>query len=134
MAEVAKPTRKSTISSLLLPPNCRQSGLIVGENIDCGDLVYVKSDGLIWRANGTALNAAARVRGVASIQGLVAQKDALTICHGTEISWVNTLTPGADLFLSSAVPGGFSTTATTGGVNPVGYVMDANRFFIFHSS
>jgi len=116
----------------MLPPSCRQSGLVVGEDVLAGALVYVRSDGKIANANGTAVGALARVRGVAATKGLAAQSDAVTVMHGTEIAWANTLPPGSDLYLSAAVPGGFSTTATVGGVNPCGYVVDANRIYVFH--
>lgn len=130
MAEVAKPTLNASLGSLQLPHNCRISGLIVGENIAAGDLVYVKSDGKVWRADGTAANAAARVRGMVMIPGLVAQKDAVTILHSCEVAWANALTPGIDLFLSASVLGGLATVATTGGVNPVAYVKDAFHLFL----
>lgn len=130
MAELAKPSRRVTLCSILPPPSCRQTGLIVGEDVDAGDLIYVKSDGKIWRADGTAANAAARVRGVAATKGLVAQKDAVTILHSCEVAWANTLALGADLFLSASVLGGFATVATTGGALAVAYVLDANRLFI----
>ena len=130
MAEVAKPSRRATLGSNLLGHNCRVSGLICGEDIAAGDLVYVKSDGKVWRANGTAANAAARVRGVAAENALAAQKDAVTILHNCEIAWANTLTAGIDLYLSAAVPGGFTDTATTGGVNAVAYVKDANHIYV----
>lgn len=132
MAEVARPARMPTLGSLVLGHEHRQSGLACGEDLAAGALVYVNpADGKVYNANGTAANAAARVRGVASTQCRVAQRDAVTVMHGCEIAWPTTIPPGTDLYLSAAVPGGFSTTATTGGVNPVGYVKDANHIFVF---
>lgn len=126
MAEVSKPSKRSTISSLMLPPNCRTSGLICGEDIAAMDACYVKSDGKVWRANGTAATAPARVRGFAAEAAFVAQNDAVTLVQNTEVGFANTLTIGADLYLSATVPGGLATVATTGGVNPIAYVKDAN--------
>lgn len=130
MAEVTRPTVRPTLNSVLLGHNCRQSGLIAGEDITAFSAVYVKSDGKVWNANGTAANAAARVRGFADINGLAAQKDAITVMHSCEVAWPNSLTPGADLYLSATVPGGLSTTATTGGVNPIAYVISATSIFL----
>ena len=75
MAEIAKPTIIPTIGSLLLGHNCRISGLYAGEDLGAFDAVYVKSDGKVWRANGTAANAAARVRGWSATKCRVAQND-----------------------------------------------------------
>ncbi len=130
MAEVAKPSKRATISSLMLPANCRTSGLICGEDLAAMDACYVKSDGKVWRADGTAANAAARVRGFAAEAAQVAQNDAVTLVHNTEVGWTNTLTIGADLYLSAGVLGGLATVATTGGVNPIAYVKDANCIVI----
>jgi hypothetical protein len=43
------------------------------------------------------------------------------------------LTPGADLFLSAATPGGLSDVATTGGTGVIGYVVDATRVHLHQS-
>jgi hypothetical protein len=130
MAEVARPTIRPTLGSHQLGHNCRISGLIAGEDLQACEAVYVKSDGKVWRANGTAANAAARVRGFAAMNALAAQTDAITIMHSCEVAWANTLTPGADLYLSAAVPGGLSTTATTGGAAAIAYVKDANHIVL----
>lgn len=130
MAEIAKPTVIATLGSMMLGHNCRISGLIAGENLAPFDAVYVKSDGKVWRANGTAANAAARVRGFAAMAALSAQADAVTIVSHCEVAWPNALTPGIDLFLSASVPGGLTDTATTGGVAAIAYVKDANHIVL----
>lgn len=130
MAEISKPTYVPTISSLLLGHNNRISGLIAGEDLAAFDAVYVKSDGKVWRANGTAANAAARVRGFAAEKAYAAQNDAVTVVNNCEVAWANALTPGIDLFLSAAVPGGFTDTATTGGATAIAYVKDANHIVL----
>jgi len=117
---------------MLLAHNCRQSGLYCGEDLAACDAVYVKSsDGKVYRADGSAAAAAARVRGYAAMPAHVAQNDAVTIMHSTEIAWPNTAAPGSDLFLSGTVLGGLDTVASTGGVNPIAYVKDAYHIFAF---
>jgi hypothetical protein len=129
MAAVAKSGTPS-LASLLPPATNKISGLICGEDIAPGDFVYVSSAGLIMRANGTAANAAARVRGVALFYGRIAQNDPVTILHGVVIQYGAGLTPGADYYLSAATPGALSDVATTGGLVPVAYAVDATRIFV----
>ncbi len=134
MAEIAKPTITPTIGSLLLPHNSRLGGLYCGEDLQPFDAVYIKSDGKVWRATGAAANAAARVRGFSATHCRVAQNDPVTIIKDTEVAWANTLTPGIDLFLSSATVGGLTDTATTGGTTPIAFVKDAFHLVLLPTS
>lgn len=133
MAEVAKPARRATLGSLLLGHNCRQSGLIAGADLKAYDACYVGSDNKVYPATGAAANAAARVRGFAAEAALAAQADAVTLVHGCEVAWNgHGLTPGIDLYLSGTVAGGLATAPSTGGTAPIGYVKDANHFYLFN--
>lgn len=91
-------------------------------------MCYVKSDGLVWRANGTALNAAARSKGMAATAAAVGE--AVTLLSNCAVNYGSGLTPGADYYIS-ATAGALSDAATTGGVNPVAYAVTATKIFIF---
>lgn len=106
------------------------SGLLAGEAIGAGHLVYIKSDGKVWKANGTSADAAAKVRGMA-LQAAAAG-EAVSIYHGVTVRYGASLTPGADLFLATTA-GLIVDAATTGGSAPIGFVVDATRIHIFQS-
>jgi hypothetical protein len=124
MAAVAKSGTPS-LSSPVPAENQKVSGLKAGEAIAAGDFVYVKSDGKVWLANGTAATAPARVRGIATIAAPVGE--AVTFMWDVNFRYGAGLTPGADYYLSAATPGGLSDVATTGGVNPIAYAVDDTR-------
>lgn len=129
MATLAKSGTPS-LSPVLPPPNQRLS-LRCGEAIAAGDLCYVKSDGLIWRSNGTTLNsAAAKVRGIAL--AAADSGEAVTIAWDVRIRYGASLTPGADLY-ASATAGAIDDAATTGGTAPIGYVVDTERIHVMPS-
>jgi hypothetical protein len=108
------------------------SGLKAGEAIAAGDACYIKAaDGLVWLSTGAAANAAAKVRGFAAAAAQVGE--AVTLYHGVNWYYGAALSPGADLFLSSATAGALSDIATTGGTAPIGYVIDATRVFLDRS-
>lgn len=130
MAAVAKSGTPSLCSQT--PGREHQiAGLVAGEAITAGDAVYIKSDGLVWLSNGTAVNAAAKVRGFAPTAAAVGE--AVTIMFGVDFYYGAALTTGADLFLSAATPGALSDVATTGGTAPIGFVVDATRVHLFGS-
>jgi hypothetical protein len=106
-------------------------GLLAGEAIAAGDLCYIKSDGLVWKATGASANAAAKVRGMALLAAQVGE--AVSLYHGVDVRYGAGLTPGADLFLSGATAGLIVDTASTGGSAPIGYVKNATVIHIFQS-
>src|SRR4051812_30431361 len=129
---MANLVKSGTPSLASLLPNADQIvTLQAGEAIAAGDLCYVKSDGKIWRSNGTSANAAAKCRGIAATAKPVGE--AVTILCGVRFAYGSGLTPGADLFVS-ATAGAIADAATTGGTAPIGYVVDATRIFIFGSA
>jgi hypothetical protein len=130
MAAVAKSGTPS-LSSVEPPQNDSIVGLKAGEAIAAGDLCYVKSDGKVWRSNGTSANAAAKVDGIAPKAAAV--NDPCTLYRNIEFNYGASLTPGARLYLS-ATAGALSDTATTGGTAPIGFVVDATRVYIHGSA
>jgi hypothetical protein len=108
------------------------SGLLAGEDIAIGDACYIKSDGLIWRSNGTTLNAAAaKVDGFAARAALSGQP--VTLYHGVNFNYGSGLTPGARYY-AGATAGRLDTAATTGGTGAVAKAIDATRIFVWASN
>jgi hypothetical protein len=104
------------------------NGLVAGETIAAGDVVYIKSDGKVWRATGAAANAAAVARGVvldAAVAG-----DGVTVHRGVMLNYGTGLTPGATLFLSGATAGALADAASTGDTVGIAYAVDQKRIFL----
>ncbi len=106
------------------------SGLISGEVLAAGDACYIKSDGKVWLATGTAANAAAKVFGYACQQ--VNANEAITLFWNLRWRYGAGLTPGTAIYLS-ATPGALSDVATTGGTAPIGVVVDANVVYVWQA-
>lgn len=104
------------------------NGLVAGEAIAAGDACYINAaDGKAWRSTGTAVNAAAKVRGYAL--GPAGVNEPVTLVYDVVMRYGSGLTPGADVFLDTAA-GGLNTAATTGGTAPIGWVRDATRIWL----
>lgn len=129
MAAVAKSGTPS-LASVLPPQNCQIAGLLAGEAIAAGDACYIKSDGKVWLAVGTAVNAAAKVDGWAAEACAVGE--AVTIWYDVTFRYGSGLTPGARYFLG-ATAGQIDTVATTGGTAPVAFAVDATRIRVMQS-
>lgn len=127
MANLTKVTTGQSIGTQLPPANSRLGGYLAGEAIAKGDACYIKSDGLVWRTNGTSANAAARFRGLAATAAAVGE--AVTLLNNVSFEYGSSLTPGADYYVS-ATAGALSDAATTGGVNPVAFALTATKIFI----
>lgn len=125
MAAIAAPTSASlvtVVSGASLAPF--QVKGIAGEDIEVGRVCYIKaSDGRIYKADGTAANELARVRGIYVGPYTARAGEAVTLHSGLEVSYVTTtaLDPGANLYVGTTA-GNLDTAATTGGVRPCGYV------------
>lgn len=132
MAEVTK-TGTPSISTPFPGKEHFIVGLLAGEAIAGGDAVYVKSDGLIWKATGAAANAAAVVCGFACMAASVGE--AVTVArqmhmqYGPNVSGTPS-TPGAPLYLSGTVAGGLADAASTGGTAPIAYVIGDGRIYL----
>jgi predicted RecA/RadA family phage recombinase len=111
------------------PTNCSFTGK-AGEDIACGDLCYIKSDGLIWRSiNSGASAASSKVVGMAPMQAKAGR--------GCTIMWnvifayaaVTTFTPGQLLYLSGSAAGGLDT-AVTGAGHLVAIAVDDTQILV----
>lgn len=100
------------------------AGLLAGEAIAAGDLCYVKSDGYVWRSNGTNADAAAKFDGIALVAAPVGE--ACSIYNNVTVRYGSGLTPGARYYVA-ATAGRVDTAATTGGTAPIGFAVDATR-------
>lgn len=129
MAALAKSGTPS-LCTVLPDASHKITGLRAGEAIAAGDACYVKSDGLVWRSIGTAVNAAAKVDGFAAMAA--ASGEAVTLVFQVNMQYGAGLTPGARYFLGAAA-GGLDTAATTGGTAPVAFAIDGTRICVFQS-
>lgn len=129
MTAVAKSGTPS-LASVLPPQNCQIAGLLAGEALAAGDACYIKSDGKVWLAIGTAANAAAKVDGWAAEACAVGE--AVTIFYDVTFRYGAGLTPGARYFLGGTA-GVLDTAATTGGTAPVAFAVDATRIRVLQS-
>jgi hypothetical protein len=130
MATLAKSGTPS-LATYLPPASCQTAGLLAGEALAAGDACYIKSDGKIWRSNGTSANAAAKVDGFAAEACAVGE--AVTLFYGVTFRYGAGMTPGAR-FYASATAGQLDDAATTGGTAPVAYAIDATRLAVLRSS
>jgi hypothetical protein len=126
MALVAKSGTPSLASRTPDAAN-RINGLKAGEDIGAGDLCYIKSDGYVWLANGTAANAAAVARGMAA--GAAQAGEAITVYRNVTFHYGSGLTPGASYYVA-ATAGRLDTAATTGGTVEIAYAVDTTRIFV----
>lgn len=93
----------------------QRSGLLAGEAIGACDACYIKSDGKVWKSNGTSANAAAKFAGVAAIAAAVGEPVTLFGIGTLVAQYATGMTPGAPLYIA-ATAGAFDTAATTGGL------------------
>jgi hypothetical protein len=100
------------------------SNLRAGEAIAAGDACYIKSDGKVWLATGTANNAAAQVDGFAAAAAALNQP--VTLLTDCDWHYGSGLTPGARYYLDTT-GGGLNTAATTGGLIAIGKAIDTTR-------
>src|SRR5215204_7666220 len=97
-------------------------GLLAGEAIAAGDVIYVASDGTIMRSNGTAATAPAVGGWIAA--GAAASGEACTGFKNVSFHYGSGLTPGAPYYVG-ATAGRLDTAATTGGTVVVARAIDA---------
>jgi len=132
LAEISKSGTPSLYTLMPDPGACKHPPLIAGENIAAGDLCYIKSDGLVWRSNGAAATAPAKVRGVAPTKANTGEP--ITLIYHVVMQYGSGLTPGAAYFLSGTVLGGIADAASTGGTGEIGYAIDATRVYFRQSN
>ena len=119
-----------SLSSVLPGLDKTISGLLAGEGIAAGDDCYIKSDGKVWKSDGTAANAAAKVDGFAAREAGVGE--AVTLVFDVNFRYGAGMTPGARIYLFTT-PGLIGDAATTGGTAPIGFVVDATRIRVWQS-
>lgn len=125
MANITK-TLPQSPSTILVPPQSRISeGARSGEAIGLLDPVYLKSDGLYWKSNGTSANAAAEVDGWC-LREVTAANEPITVANDFVAQYGTGLTKGASLYVATTA-GVLSDTATTGGTKRVARVMEDGR-------
>src|SRR5690348_7953791 len=94
---------KTIVPSLATKLPCgahRSNNLFAGETIGAGDPCYIKSDGTVWRSNGTATGAAAQVDGWAPVDYVAGMP--VTLYHDVELAYgPSTATPGTKLYVSA---------------------------------
>lgn len=129
MAEVTR-TGNPSVASPHTAASDQCAGLLAGENLVAGDLVYIKaSDGRLWKATGAAANEAARVVGMVQVGAKTGE--AVTFWrnvrfgYGPKVASV-AVVPGTPLFLSGTVAGGFADVASVGGTVVIAYVVDTD--------
>lgn len=128
MATITK-SAQASVSTVNVPAANKLSGLIAGEDIAALDSCYIKSDGKVWKSNGTSANAAALCDGFAAVKAKAGE--AVTLVRGVNAHYGASLTPGARLYVS-ATAGALDDAATTGGTVPVAVVIDSTRIYILH--
>jgi hypothetical protein len=131
MAEVTKSGTPSYCS--VIPQQADTIvGLFAGENIGAADACYIKAaDGKVWRATGAANTAPADVVGFAFTEAYT--DDPVTLVDSGNFRYGAALTINALYYLSGTVAGGLADTASTGGLTPIAYAIDATRIRILTS-
>ncbi len=98
------------------------TGLLAGEVIAAGDLIYINADGKAYKADGAAATAPAKAVGMAALAASLGA--ALTILGpGWRWQYATALTPGARYFVGTT--GLLGDAATTGGTTAVAYAVSA---------
>lgn len=102
--------------------------LVAGEALSAGMAVYIKSDGKLWKSNGTAATAPSAFVGIVAADA--AAGDAVTAFGvGTRFRYASGMTPGVPLYISTTA-GSLADAATTGGTLPVARVVTATDIII----
>lgn len=104
------------------------NNIVAGEDLVAGDMVYIKSDGKAWKANGTADTAPAYYDGIV-LQAATAG-DGVSVHRGIVVHYGSGMTPGARYYIS-ATAGRLDSAPTTGGTVPAAKAVDATRLYIF---
>jgi hypothetical protein len=129
MATIAKSGTPS-LASTLPPQNDSLNGYTAGEAIAAGDCCYLKSDGLIWRTNGTAATAPALYSGIYLGSSAVAVGEPVTLHSNVVVRYGSGLTVGTRVYVS-ATAGAIDDAATTGGTVPIGFVVAPTKIKFF---
>lgn len=132
MAEIAKSGTPSLGTLLPDPGSNKLPPLYAGEALAAGDACYINAAGTVFRSNGAAVAAAAKVHGYAAMA--CSSGDAVTLLFNVSFRYGAGLTPGASYFLSGTVLGGLADVASTGGTGIIGFAIDATRIYLKQSA
>lgn len=113
------------------PSSCQTVGLVAGESIAIGEACYIKSDGTVWRSLGSAADAAAKVRGFTAVD--VDAGDPCPLFYDVVLRYSSGMTAGTDLYLSGTNAGWLDDAPSTGGIEPVAYVLNGSDIAIMRS-
>jgi hypothetical protein len=130
MAAITKSTNGVGIATPLPNYNSMIAGLAAGEALATGDVIYIKSDGTVWRADGSTGTAKNVVRAIAIRDVLTGQK--VTLARSVRVTYCDAsgLTPGAEIYLSASVLGGLDTATSTNCTSPVAFaISDTDMHF-----
>lgn len=119
-----------SLSSVLPPQNDTITGLLAGEAIAAGDVCYIKSDGKVYKSDGSAADAAARVDGIVLVAA--AAGEAVTLLFNVNVRYGSGMTPGTRFYVS-ADAGLLADAPSTGGIEPVAFAIDATRIRVWQS-
>lgn len=130
MADIGRNTGGNTISTAVPPTTSRIPGMVAGETLEAGDVVYIKgADGRLWKATALATEAGKPV-GLAGEQASAGQ--ACTLLRNITMGYGTGLTPGAKVYLSGTTAGGLVDTPDTDSPDPIGFVLGDGKRIHFH--
>lgn len=129
MAVIAKAGTPS-LASALPPQSSSITGLVAGEAIAAGDICYIDGDGTVKKSDGGAADDAARCDGIVLVAA--ATGEAVSLYFDVNVRYGAGLTPGERVYVSETA-GALEDVATTGGLEPVGFCVDATRIRLWQS-
>lgn len=104
------------------------AGLTAGAALALHDFVYIKaSDGKVYPATGAADDEAAQAVGFVPVAHVSGDTDVTIVFGDVTLEYASGMTPGTQLYLSGATAGALADAQSTGGKQPLAWVIDATR-------
>lgn len=132
MAAIVKSGTLNDLSSMCSsnPPQNKQNAGVAGEAFGPCDQAFLHTDGLYYKADASAADAASRVRG--QVRFAASLGEPITITKGLRYHYTDTAgTPGDEVYLSATVPGGLDTVQSNA-VPAVGYFLEDGKRIEFY--
>lgn len=130
MAEVAEGA--PSLATPAPPHNSRLSDpLVAGEVLEKGRACCIRTNGLVYMADGSADDAEALVHGWTARKYFAGNP--VTLYFEVNFEYGSGLTPGAPLYLSATLVGRLNTVATTGGKVPVAFVVSPDKIRVLRT-
>ena len=120
MADITRTGTPSLASRT--PPQTAVINTMAGEALLAGDICYLGTAGTAFKSNGTAANAAAKVRGICFHDAALGE--AVSLYHDVAVRYGAGMVIGTNIFASGAA-GNISDIATIGGTGAIGFVESA---------